>query len=101
MPPEVLIPAPSGETSLTLPASALVREGDKASAWRVKGDKLQKVEIGLGDRDARTGNFIVTRGLADGDRVIRYPSSSLKDGQTVQASAPAKSSTADTTGTRR
>ena len=89
------------QTSLTLPASALVREGDKASAWRVKGDKLQKVEIGLGDRDARTGDFIVTRGLADGDQVIRYPSSSLKDGQTVQASAPAKSSTADTTGTRR
>ena len=89
------------KTSLTLPASAVVREGDKSSAWRVKGDKLQKIAVGIGERDARTGDFVVTSGLADGDQVIRYPSSSLKDGQTVQASAPAKSSTADTTGTRR
>ena len=89
------------QTSLTLPASALVREGDKASAWQVKGDKLRKVEIAVGERDARTGDFVVTRGLADGDQVIRYPSSSLKDGQGVQASAPAKSSMADTTGRRQ
>ncbi|MEP7070150.1 MAG: efflux RND transporter periplasmic adaptor subunit [Usitatibacter sp.] len=85
------------KTSLTLPASALVREGDKSSAWRVKGDKLQKIAVSIGDRDARTGDFVVTSGLAEGDQVIRYPSSSLKDGQSVQASAPAKSSMADTT----
>ena len=91
----------NSKTSLTLPASAVVREGDKSSAWRVKGDKLQKVAVAIGDRDARTGDFVVTSGLADGDRVIRYPSSSLKDGQGVQASAPAKSSMADTTGTRQ
>ena len=89
------------KTSLTLPASAVVREGDKSSAWRVKGDKLQKIAVGIGERDARTGDFVVTSGLADGDQVIRYPSSSLKDGQGVQASAPAKSSMADTTGRRQ
>jgi RND family efflux transporter MFP subunit len=87
-------------SSLMLPATAVVREGDKASAWRVQGDKLKKVEVAVGERDPRTGDYVITRGLAEGDQVIRYPSSSLKDGQTVQAAAPPKSSMADTSGTR-
>jgi membrane fusion protein (multidrug efflux system) len=87
--------------SLMLPATAVVREGDKSSAWRVTGDKVRKVEVSVGDRDSRTGDFVITGGLAEGDQVIRYPSSTLKDGQTVQASAAPKSSMADTTGTRQ
>ena len=78
--------------ALTVPATAVVRDGEKASAFRVKGDKLQKVGINVGERDSRTGEFVVTSGLAEGDRVIRYPSAMLKDGQTIQASAPDKSS---------
>jgi len=76
-------------TSLTLPATALVREGDKASAWRVQDGKLQKVVLALGERDPRTGDFVLKSGLAEGDRVIRYPNTLLKDGQAVQAAAPA------------
>jgi len=34
----------------------------------------------------------VKAGLAEGDRVIRYPTAMLKDGQTAQASAAGKSS---------
>jgi multidrug efflux pump subunit AcrA (membrane-fusion protein) len=67
--------------SLTLPAASVVREGDSAFAWRVKNDKLQKVALTLGARDARTGAFAVVDGLADGDTVLRYPGSTLKDGQ--------------------
>ncbi len=73
---------------LTLPATALVREGDKALAWRVKDGKLQKATIDLGSRDPRTGEYVVKSGLAEGDQVIRYPSAMLKDGQLVQASGP-------------
>ncbi|HSN21378.1 MAG TPA: efflux RND transporter periplasmic adaptor subunit [Usitatibacter sp.] len=80
--------------TLTVPASAIVRDGDRASAFRVAGDKLQKVTLTLGERDPRTGDYAVTAGLAEGDRVIRYPSALLKDGQRVQASAPAKASLA-------
>src|SRR6185436_12727410 len=79
-------------TALTLPATAVVRDGDKVSAFRVQGDKLQRVPISVGERDARTGEFAVTGGLAEGDRVIRYPTALLKDGQPVVAAAPAKSS---------
>jgi membrane fusion protein (multidrug efflux system) len=78
--------------SLTLPATAVMRDGDKSSAFRLKENKLQKVAITVGDRDPRTGDLVVKGGLAEGDQVIRYPSAMLKDGQTVQASAPGKSS---------
>lgn len=74
-------------TSLTIPATALVRDGDKSYAWRLRGDKLQKAPVALGERDPRSGQFPVKTGLAEGDQVIRYPTALLKDGQSVQASA--------------
>lgn len=74
-------------TNLTIPATAIWRDGDKASAWRVGSDKLSKVVINVGDRDARTGDYVVKSGLNEGDKVIRYPSAMLKDGQPVQAQA--------------
>ena len=82
--------------SLTVPSSAIVRDGDKVSAYRVKDGKLQKVALAIGDRDPRTGEYVVVSGLAEGDQVIRYPTTALKEGQGVQASVPAKSSMAAT-----
>ena len=55
-------------------------------AWRVAQDKVTKVAINVGDRDPRTGDYVLKSGLAEGDQVIRYPSAMLKDGQPVQAS---------------
>jgi multidrug efflux pump subunit AcrA (membrane-fusion protein) len=83
------------QVALTLPASAVVRDGDKASAFRVKDNKLQKVTIALGERDPRTGQYALKGGLAEGDQVIRYPSAMLKENQPVQASAKASTSMAD------
>jgi RND family efflux transporter MFP subunit len=74
-------------SAITLPATAVVRDGDKASAWRVRESKLQKATIALGDRDPRTGEYAVKSGLAEGDRVIRYPTALLKDGQPIQTAA--------------
>jgi membrane fusion protein, multidrug efflux system len=81
---------------LMVQGSAVVRDGDKASAFRVKDGKLQKVQVAVGDRDPRTGDYVVTAGLAEGDQVIRYPTNALKEGQAVQAAASAKSSMAAT-----
>jgi RND family efflux transporter MFP subunit len=81
--------------ALTLPASAIVRDGDKASAFRVKDNRLQKVPLTIGERDTRTGDYTVKGGLAEGDQVIRYPSAMLKENQPVQAAAPPKSSMAE------
>ena len=82
------------KTSLTIPATAVVRDGDKASAFRVKDNKLQKVPLALAERDARSGDYVVAGGLVEGDQVIRYPTTLLKDGQPVQTAALAKSSMA-------
>ncbi len=79
--------------ALTLGESALVRAGDAAHVWRLSGNKLAKVPIKLGERDARTGEYPVLSGLAAGDRVLRNPNSALVDGQSVEfavaAAAPA------------
>ncbi len=76
--------------TLSLPGASIVREGDNAFAWRVNGEKLSKVALTLGDRDARTGAFALRGGLAEGDKVLRFPNASLKDGQLVKAGAEAK-----------
>jgi hypothetical protein len=67
-----------------------VREGDSSYAWRVKNGALQKVKLDLGVRDARTGAYSVRSGLAEGDTVLRYPNSTLKDGQLARMASDAK-----------
>ncbi len=90
--------------ALTIPATAVVRDGDKSMVWKLKDNTLQKVALVVGDRDPRTGDFVLKSGLAEGDRLIRHPSSALKDGQkidtgTAQASAPATKAAAVTAAT--
>jgi membrane fusion protein, multidrug efflux system len=77
--------------TLTVPAASVVREGDNAFAWRVGGGTLQKVKLDLGVRDARTGQYAVKNGLVEGDTVLRYPGSTLKDGQPAQLAGGAQS----------
>lgn len=74
----------SSMKAVTLPESVLVRAGDKASAWRVKANKLNQIELVLGARDPRSGHFEVRGGLAAGDIILRNPSSSFKEGQSVE-----------------
>jgi membrane fusion protein (multidrug efflux system) len=71
--------------ALALPDASVVREGDKAFAWKVNGDKLEKVALALGERDARTGAYTLKSGLAEGDRVLRFPSATLQEGQPVHS----------------
>jgi membrane fusion protein (multidrug efflux system) len=64
----------------------IVRDGDEAFAWRVRDGRLQKVRVKLGDRDPRSGEYRLEQGLVEGDTLIRYPGSSLHDGQAVRLS---------------
>jgi RND family efflux transporter MFP subunit len=68
---------------LVLPASAVVRDGDRTHVWRIAAGKLQKLAVKLDERDARSGDYPVLDGLAEGDRILRYPSLQLVDGQPV------------------
>jgi RND family efflux transporter MFP subunit len=81
--------------ALMLPESALMRDGDKTYAWKVKGNALAKTDLAMGTRDPRTGSFEVKGGLAAGDTVLRHPNSSLKDGQKVELSAAKVASATD------
>jgi RND family efflux transporter MFP subunit len=74
----------SNVKALTLPESVVARSGDKTSVWRITGNTLSQVDLTLGARDPRTGNFEVRSGLAAGDIVLRNPNSSLKQGQSVE-----------------
>jgi membrane fusion protein (multidrug efflux system) len=74
-------------TGLTIAATALVRDGDKAFAWRLKDQALQKVGVTVGERDPRSGDYVLKSGLAEGDRLIRHPAATLKDGQKVEMAA--------------
>ena len=77
----------ASSNSLTIPAAALVRDGDKSQAWRLNGNALQKITLVIGVRDARTGDFAVRSGLSEGDKLIRNPTSALKDGQKIEVAA--------------
>jgi len=74
----------SSSSALMIPESAIARDGERSFAWRINGAALQKVALTLADRDLRTGNYVVKAGLADGDRLLRHPVATLKDGQAVK-----------------
>ncbi len=78
------------ETSsvLMVPESALIKQGDNTYAWKIKNNALQKVNLGIGQRDARSGNWAVQTGLAVGDQVLRAPGSGFRDGQKVELQTP-------------
>jgi RND family efflux transporter MFP subunit len=86
----------SSSTALMIPESALVRDGERAFAWRIKDNALHKVAVTVGDRDPRRGDRVVKTGLADGDKLLRHPVATLKDGQAVKDTP---SATAAATGT--
>ena len=70
-------------------AATIARDGDNAFAWKVQAGKLQKTALKLGDRDPRRGEYEVLSGLAAGDQVLRYPTTTLHDGQSAQQSGAA------------
>ena len=67
----------------TLPEASVVRVGDKTYVWRVdaKEKTVARVQVQLGQRDARRGEYPLRGGLAEGDRILRNPGATLVDGQ--------------------
>jgi RND family efflux transporter MFP subunit len=71
----------SHSEGLALPASVIVRDGDAAYAWVFRAGQLHKAALQLGERDPRSGDTVLQGGLAAGDKVLRYPTTTLHDGQ--------------------
>jgi len=82
---------------LSVPEASVQVAGDEAFVWRVAGNKLQKQKVKLGERDARRGTYVLLNGVAEGERILRNPTTTLVDGQAVEmaaAAAPAGASSA-------
>jgi membrane fusion protein, multidrug efflux system len=61
---------------------SIVRRDGKALVWRVGTDgRLALVPVQLGERDARSGEWPLRGGLAEGDVILRNPGSTLVPGQ--------------------
>jgi membrane fusion protein (multidrug efflux system) len=91
----------AGSTNgISLPAAAMLREDDKYYVWRLSGGSVAKTELALGERDPRSGEFVILRGLAEGDRILRHPTPALRDGQKFETSAAAIAAPADASAKR-
>ena len=69
------------EGVLTVPSAALMRQG---SGWRVvvvDGGRARLREVSVQDRNADAA--WVSQGLREGERVVLYPSTALKENQRV------------------
>jgi len=77
----------SSVNALMLGEADMQRDGDRAFAWIVQDGKLHRQPIVLGERDDRTGEFVVKSGLSSGAMVIRNPSRTLVEGTAVQQGA--------------
>lgn len=64
--------------ALRAPLGALFRRGEQWHAYKVVDDRavLTAVEVGVADGTWR----VITRGLAEGDRVVLFPGSTISDG---------------------
>ncbi|MDE2430057.1 MAG: efflux RND transporter periplasmic adaptor subunit [Burkholderiales bacterium] len=82
-------------SALMLPEASLVKVGDKSYAWKIKGKTLSKVDLQIGKRDQRTGNYEIRSGLVAGDLIMRSPSSSFKDGQAIEMASSKVATIAD------
>ncbi|MET0356536.1 MAG: efflux RND transporter periplasmic adaptor subunit [Cellvibrio sp.] len=79
---------------LTIPESSLVQQGDHAYVWRVHDGVLNKVEIVVGPRDVKSGDYAIASGLTEGDHIIRHPRGALIDGAKVSMEKVASTSPA-------
>jgi RND family efflux transporter MFP subunit len=74
---------------LTLPASAVVREGARTYVWQVDHGVVSRTPVQLGERNSRTGELEVISGLSEGAKVLREPNAALKTGQRVELASAA------------
>ena len=73
----------NAKTSVLVPVTAVLPDGDKQYVWTIVDGKAKRVEVTLGSADATLQE--ISSGLAVGDQVISNPSLDLEDGKEVNA----------------
>jgi HlyD family secretion protein len=78
---EIRIVVWEGDSVLTVPASALFRQGEGWSLFVVERGRARQREVVVGHRTPFDAEIV--RGVAEGESVIRYPSDRVADGVRV------------------
>jgi RND family efflux transporter MFP subunit len=79
-----------------VPETAVDQTGIVPTLMRLKGGKVEKVEVQLGVRDEAAGALEVTTGIASGDTVLLGAARGISVGSSVVVSAPQDASPAAT-----
>lgn len=82
----VTIIAEERESALLVPESAIVPQGGRRFVYRLEGDKVARVEVRLGKRQA--GEVEVIEGLRPGDVVVTAGQQRLREGAAVEVVGP-------------
>jgi membrane fusion protein (multidrug efflux system) len=78
----------SARTGLVVPTSAVDVRGTSPSVMRVKGGKVEKVQVQVGVNDKASETTEVLAGLAAGDTLLVGAAQGITPGTPVRVSAP-------------
>lgn len=70
-----------------VPAGAVDERGLRPYVMRLRGGRIEKVEVGLGLRDAATESVEITSGLVEGDTLLLGAARGISPGTPVRVSA--------------
>lgn len=71
----------SSDAVLQVPVSALYRHDGDWAVFRIEGERARIVTVTIGHMTERTAE--IAGGLAEGDRIVLYPTDTLEDGSLV------------------
>ena len=74
-------------SALVLPSTAIDQRGAKPAVMRVRGGRVERVNVTLGIRDEQRENFEITQGLQQGDTVLLGAAQAIGEGKQVKVSS--------------
>lgn len=83
---EVSIVTWEADKVLTVPLSALFRQGENWSIFVIEGDKVARRDVEIGHRSRFAVE--ISEGLEEGEQIVLHPSNELKDGMRIEIQKP-------------
>jgi membrane fusion protein, multidrug efflux system len=74
-------------SALVLPSTAIDQRGATPVVMRVRGGRVERVNVSLGIRDEQRENFEITKGLSRGDTVLLGAAQAIGEGKQVRVSS--------------
>lgn len=70
------------EEALTVPSSALFRDGERWAVFRVEGARARLTPVTVGRNNGRQAQIL--DGISEGDALVLFPGAGLEDGMKVK-----------------